>query len=105
MAHTFDLSLCIIGVFSVTFSMAIIYGVFSASNLIAPSVVTVIGPQLSMFFSGLLYRSEHKHYVKFIDIPSEIKNTRKMYRFCLLYVGEVSLNHGLRDSQIQLPLL
>uniref|UniRef100_A0A7N6AUS3 Major facilitator superfamily domain containing 11 n=1 Tax=Anabas testudineus TaxID=64144 RepID=A0A7N6AUS3_ANATE len=36
-------------------SMAIIYGVFSASNLIAPSVVTLIGPQLSMFFSGLLY--------------------------------------------------
>lgn len=36
-------------------SMAIIYGVFSASNLIAPSVVTIIGPQLSMFFSGLLY--------------------------------------------------
>ncbi|XP_069381662.1 UNC93-like protein MFSD11 [Paralichthys olivaceus] len=38
-------------------SMAIIYGVFSASNLIAPSVVTLIGPQLSMFFSGLLYSS------------------------------------------------
>ncbi|CAL9692809.1 unnamed protein product [Knipowitschia caucasica] len=36
-------------------SMAIIYGVFSASNLIAPSVVTVVGPQLSMFVSGLLY--------------------------------------------------
>ncbi|KAK7938750.1 hypothetical protein WMY93_002076 [Mugilogobius chulae] len=36
-------------------SMAIIYGVFSASNLIAPSVITVIGPQLSMFISGLLY--------------------------------------------------
>uniref|UniRef100_A0A1A8GYD8 Major facilitator superfamily domain containing 11 n=1 Tax=Nothobranchius korthausae TaxID=1143690 RepID=A0A1A8GYD8_9TELE len=36
-------------------SMAIIYGVFSASNLIAPSVVTVIGPQVSMFVSGLLY--------------------------------------------------
>ncbi|XP_014049248.1 UNC93-like protein MFSD11 [Salmo salar] len=36
-------------------SMAIIYGVFSASNLIAPSVVAVIGPQLSMFFSGLVY--------------------------------------------------
>uniref|UniRef100_A0A673YFY1 Major facilitator superfamily domain containing 11 n=1 Tax=Salmo trutta TaxID=8032 RepID=A0A673YFY1_SALTR len=35
--------------------MAIIYGVFSASNLIAPSVVAVIGPQLSMFFSGLVY--------------------------------------------------
>uniref|UniRef100_A0A4W5KQQ2 UNC93-like protein MFSD11 n=1 Tax=Hucho hucho TaxID=62062 RepID=A0A4W5KQQ2_9TELE len=36
-------------------SMAIIYGVFSASNLIAPSVVAVIGPQLSMFLSGLVY--------------------------------------------------
>ncbi|XP_061701497.1 UNC93-like protein MFSD11 isoform X2 [Syngnathoides biaculeatus] len=36
-------------------SMAIIYGVFSASNLLAPSVVAVAGPQLSMFFSGLLY--------------------------------------------------
>ncbi|XP_066560898.1 UNC93-like protein MFSD11 [Amia ocellicauda] len=36
-------------------SMAIIYGVFSASNLIAPSVVAVIGPQLSMFISGLVY--------------------------------------------------
>ncbi|KAM9392725.1 UNC93-like protein MFSD11 [Pholidichthys leucotaenia] len=36
-------------------SMAIIYGVFAASSLIAPSVVTVIGPHLSMFFSGLLY--------------------------------------------------
>ncbi|KAM9780121.1 UNC93-like protein MFSD11 [Neosynchiropus ocellatus] len=36
-------------------SMAIIYGVFSASNLIAPSVVAVVGPQFSMFFSGLLY--------------------------------------------------
>ncbi|KAJ8254489.1 hypothetical protein COCON_G00211010 [Conger conger] len=36
-------------------SMAIIYGVFSASNLIAPSVVAVVGPQLSMFFSGLVY--------------------------------------------------
>lgn len=45
-----DVGLC------VCYSMAIIYGVFSASNLIAPSVVAVIGPQLSMFFSGLLYR-------------------------------------------------
>ncbi|KAF7659076.1 hypothetical protein LDENG_00003680 [Lucifuga dentata] len=36
-------------------SLAIIYGVFAASNLIAPSVVSLIGPQLSMFFSGLLY--------------------------------------------------
>uniref|UniRef100_A0A3Q3GGW2 Major facilitator superfamily domain containing 11 n=1 Tax=Labrus bergylta TaxID=56723 RepID=A0A3Q3GGW2_9LABR len=41
--------------FQIGHTMAIIYGVFSASNLIAPSVVTVIGPQLSMFFSGLLY--------------------------------------------------
>uniref|UniRef100_A0A8C5KK21 UNC93-like protein MFSD11 n=1 Tax=Jaculus jaculus TaxID=51337 RepID=A0A8C5KK21_JACJA len=36
-------------------SMAIIYGVFSASNLITPSVVAVIGPQISMFVSGLFY--------------------------------------------------
>lgn len=36
-------------------SMAIIYGVYSTCNLIAPSVVALIGPQLSMFFSGLLY--------------------------------------------------
>ncbi|XP_054615679.1 UNC93-like protein MFSD11 [Dunckerocampus dactyliophorus] len=36
-------------------SMAIIYGVFSASNLLAPSVVAIVGPQLAMFFSGLLY--------------------------------------------------
>lgn len=36
--------------------MAIIYGVFSASNLMAPSVVTLIGPQVSMFLSGILYR-------------------------------------------------
>lgn len=37
-------------------SMAIIYTVFSASNLIAPSVIAVVGPQLSLFFSGLVYR-------------------------------------------------
>uniref|UniRef100_A0A670XY24 UNC93-like protein MFSD11 n=1 Tax=Pseudonaja textilis TaxID=8673 RepID=A0A670XY24_PSETE len=36
-------------------SMAVIYGVFSASNIISPSVVAVIGPQLSMFISGIFY--------------------------------------------------
>ncbi|KAL2764588.1 UNC93-like protein MFSD11 isoform 2 [Daubentonia madagascariensis] len=36
-------------------SMAIIYGVFSASNLITPSVVAIVGPQLSMFAGGLFY--------------------------------------------------
>uniref|UniRef100_A0A8C5GGZ5 UNC93-like protein MFSD11 n=1 Tax=Gouania willdenowi TaxID=441366 RepID=A0A8C5GGZ5_GOUWI len=36
-------------------SMSIIYGVFSVSNLVAPSVVAVIGPQFSMFLGGLLY--------------------------------------------------
>ncbi|XP_067912940.1 UNC93-like protein MFSD11 isoform X2 [Heterodontus francisci] len=36
-------------------SLAIIYGVFSASNLIAPSVVAVVGPKLSMVFSGVVY--------------------------------------------------
>ncbi|NXE48827.1 MFS11 protein, partial [Casuarius casuarius] len=36
-------------------SMSIIYGVFSASNLISPSVVAVVGPQLSMVISGVFY--------------------------------------------------
>ncbi|XP_048408333.1 UNC93-like protein MFSD11 isoform X1 [Stegostoma tigrinum] len=36
-------------------SLAIIYGVFSASNLIAPSVVAVVGPKMSMVFSGVVY--------------------------------------------------
>ncbi|XP_067238800.1 UNC93-like protein MFSD11 [Chanodichthys erythropterus] len=36
-------------------SLAIIYTVFSASNLIAPSVIAVVGPQLSLFFSGIVY--------------------------------------------------
>uniref|UniRef100_A0A8D0GKF1 UNC93-like protein MFSD11 n=1 Tax=Sphenodon punctatus TaxID=8508 RepID=A0A8D0GKF1_SPHPU len=36
-------------------SMAIIYVVFSASNLISPSVVALIGPQLAMFISGIFY--------------------------------------------------
>ncbi|KAJ7316072.1 hypothetical protein JRQ81_002234 [Phrynocephalus forsythii] len=36
-------------------SMAVIYGVFSASNLISPSVVAIIGPQMSMFISGIFY--------------------------------------------------
>uniref|UniRef100_A0A6J0UN61 UNC93-like protein MFSD11 n=1 Tax=Pogona vitticeps TaxID=103695 RepID=A0A6J0UN61_9SAUR len=36
-------------------SMAVIYGVFSASNLISPSVVAIIGPQISMFISGIFY--------------------------------------------------
>ncbi|NXV48456.1 MFS11 protein, partial [Uria aalge] len=36
-------------------SMSIIYGVFSASNLVSPSVVAVVGPQLSMVVSGIFY--------------------------------------------------
>ncbi|XP_065119349.1 UNC93-like protein MFSD11 [Paramisgurnus dabryanus] len=36
-------------------SMAIIYAVFAASNLIAPSVIAVIGPLLSLFFGGIVY--------------------------------------------------
>ncbi|NXN12568.1 MFS11 protein, partial [Indicator maculatus] len=36
-------------------SMSIIYGVFSASNLISPSVVALVGPQLSMVVSGVFY--------------------------------------------------
>lgn len=47
-------------------SLAIIYGVFSASNLIAPSVVASIGPRLSMIFSGLLYSG----YIAVLIIPA-----------------------------------
>ncbi|XP_072207687.1 UNC93-like protein MFSD11 isoform X3 [Excalfactoria chinensis] len=35
--------------------MSVIYGVFSASNLISPSVVALVGPQISMFISGIFY--------------------------------------------------
>lgn len=37
------------------YSLGIIYGMFSFSNLLAPTVVAVIGPKLSLFLSGLLY--------------------------------------------------
>ncbi|KFO71662.1 UNC93-like MFSD11 [Cuculus canorus] len=36
-------------------SMSIIYGVFSASSLLSPSVVAIVGPQLSMVVSGVFY--------------------------------------------------
>lgn len=36
-------------------SLGIIYGIFSFSNLLAPTVVTIIGPKITMFLSGLLY--------------------------------------------------
>lgn len=37
------------------YSLGIIYGIFSFSNLLAPTVVAVIGAKLSMFASGILY--------------------------------------------------
>lgn len=43
-------------VFASFYSLGIIYGVFSFANLLAPTVVTVLGPKMSMFLSGLLYR-------------------------------------------------
>ncbi|KAG9333286.1 hypothetical protein JZ751_012873 [Albula glossodonta] len=36
-------------------SLGIIYGVFSVSNLFAPTVVAILGPQITMFLSGILY--------------------------------------------------
>ncbi|XP_062362050.1 UNC93-like protein MFSD11 isoform X2 [Cinclus cinclus] len=36
-------------------SMSIIYGVLSASNLISPSLVAIVGPQFSMVVSGVFY--------------------------------------------------
>ncbi|XP_062868494.1 UNC93-like protein MFSD11 [Trichomycterus rosablanca] len=47
-------------------SLGIIYGVFSFANLFAPSVVTVIGPQFTMFLSGILYSG----YVAVFITPS-----------------------------------
>ncbi|KAG8006835.1 UNC93-like protein MFSD11, partial [Nibea albiflora] len=47
-------------------SLGIIYGVFSFSNLLAPTVVAVIGPKLTMFLSGLLYSG----YIAVFIIPS-----------------------------------
>ncbi|KAM4531440.1 UNC93-like protein MFSD11 [Odontesthes bonariensis] len=47
-------------------SLGIIYGVFSFSNLLAPSIVTVIGAKLTMFLSGLLYSG----YIAVFIIPT-----------------------------------
>ncbi|XP_027898061.1 UNC93-like protein MFSD11 isoform X1 [Xiphophorus couchianus] len=47
-------------------SLGIIYGVFSFSNLVAPTVVTVIGAKLTMFLSGLLYSG----YIAVFIMPS-----------------------------------
>ncbi|RVE69734.1 hypothetical protein OJAV_G00080730 [Oryzias javanicus] len=47
-------------------SLGIIYGVFSFSNLLAPTAVKVIGAKVSMFLSGLLYSG----YIAVFIIPS-----------------------------------
>ncbi|XP_074553562.1 UNC93-like protein MFSD11 [Halichoeres trimaculatus] len=47
-------------------SLGIIYGVFSVSNLLAPTVVAVIGPRCTMFLSGILYSG----YISVFVIPS-----------------------------------
>uniref|UniRef100_A0A8D3C950 UNC93-like protein MFSD11 n=1 Tax=Scophthalmus maximus TaxID=52904 RepID=A0A8D3C950_SCOMX len=47
-------------------SLGIIYGVFSFANLLAPTVVTVLGPKMSMFLSGLLYSG----YIAVFIVPS-----------------------------------
>ncbi|XP_044037169.1 UNC93-like protein MFSD11 [Siniperca chuatsi] len=47
-------------------SLGIIYGVFSFSNLLSPTVVAVIGPKITMFLSGLLYSG----YIAVFIIPS-----------------------------------
>ncbi|XP_068583979.1 UNC93-like protein MFSD11 [Cebidichthys violaceus] len=47
-------------------SLGIIYGVFSFANLLAPAVVAVIGPKMTMFLSGLLYSG----YIAVFIIPS-----------------------------------
>lgn len=47
-------------------SLGIIYGVFSFANLLAPTVVAVIGPRFTMFLSGILYSG----YIAVFIIPS-----------------------------------
>lgn len=47
-------------------SLGIIYGVFSFSNLLAPTVVAVIGAKMTMFLSGILYSG----YIAVFIIPS-----------------------------------
>uniref|UniRef100_A0A671SIK7 UNC93-like protein MFSD11 n=1 Tax=Sinocyclocheilus anshuiensis TaxID=1608454 RepID=A0A671SIK7_9TELE len=37
------------------YSLGIIYGVFSFCNVLAPTIVAIIGPQFTMFLSGVLY--------------------------------------------------
>ncbi|XP_051572276.1 UNC93-like protein MFSD11 isoform X1 [Myxocyprinus asiaticus] len=47
-------------------SLGIIYGVFSFCNLLAPTIVAITGPQLTMFLSGILYSG----YIAVFIIPS-----------------------------------
>uniref|UniRef100_A0A8C2X545 UNC93-like protein MFSD11 n=1 Tax=Cyclopterus lumpus TaxID=8103 RepID=A0A8C2X545_CYCLU len=47
-------------------SLGIIYGVFSFANLLAPTVVAVVGPKITMFLSGLLYSG----YIAVFIVPS-----------------------------------
>ncbi|XP_077069496.1 UNC93-like protein MFSD11 isoform X2 [Siphateles boraxobius] len=47
-------------------SLGIIYGVFSFCNMLAPTIVAIIGPQFTMFFSGILYSG----YIAVFIIPS-----------------------------------
>uniref|UniRef100_A0A673MPE2 UNC93-like protein MFSD11 n=1 Tax=Sinocyclocheilus rhinocerous TaxID=307959 RepID=A0A673MPE2_9TELE len=51
----------------VSFSfLGIIYGVFSFCNVLAPTIVAIIGPQFTMFLSGVLYSG----YIAVFIIPS-----------------------------------
>ncbi|XP_016392393.1 UNC93-like protein MFSD11 [Sinocyclocheilus rhinocerous] len=47
-------------------SLGIIYGVFSFCNVLAPTIVAIIGPQFTMFLSGVLYSG----YIAVFIIPS-----------------------------------
>lgn len=38
-------------------SLAIIYTVFALCNWLAPSMISVLGPRLTMFIGGLIYTS------------------------------------------------
>ena len=37
------------------YSLSIVYTVFAAANWVSPSIVSAIGPRMSMFFSAIVY--------------------------------------------------
>lgn len=67
------------------YSLGIIYGVFSFSNLLAPTFVAVIGPKITMFLSGLLYRWTFSCYA--LDVDKDDEADTCLLTYLLFSVG------------------